>query len=183
MRPPTFKASPKSLSLCIKMNRPIFKAHSAIAKRQNDVVATVSTLRMPRGPVAIVWGIALLVVPAFDGMELARTQPHVSDEVLEVQPALAHSDSAPTVVCIRGCFRIEAAIFHRVPNAVLRGMNESMIAGFEDAAATPDISSLDVICSANKFIAAMATEHIVPSRLRVLMRLSQDTAAVKYLSS
>ena len=76
-------------------------------------------LLLASSPAAVAGFIVAIVVDAFEG-EPARAQPHIGEEVPELQPSLADGDPAPTILGeVRGA-RVEAPLPHVTPDGPLR---------------------------------------------------------------
>lgn len=81
-------------------------------------------------PTAIAGLIALLVIPAFNGVPLARAFSHVGQESFKrPDPFRAYLNTAPTISLIRSAARIKASLFHGSPDVVgSRGLPTAIVA-------------------------------------------------------
>ncbi len=79
-------------------------------------------LRLFRGrsPAAVLRRVIAVIVDAVECVPGRRAASHISQEVLEVQPASANLDAAPTIAVVASGIRIDASLLHRVPRAVFR---------------------------------------------------------------
>ncbi len=108
--------------------RPFRNAAACSVHAQHNAVAPISHLFGARGPCAVLWRVAAVVVDALQHVSGRGFWSHVSTESLETtQPSVADSDSATTVVVERFRIRVQTAVFHLLPRGVFAGMFSSVM--------------------------------------------------------
>lgn len=115
------KPMPKYAEWNSGAKRPVSNAHSFAVKIYKLVASLVAKLlsscrptNIPRLVVAVIVGIAV------DAVLGAWTMANVCNEVLELQPALAHGYSSAAVIVPRSIIRVRASLDDRVPDVELR---------------------------------------------------------------
>ena len=88
-------------------------------ERQQFRIAPVPIVRGARLPRTVISRVTARIVSAFDSVLRRRTRTHVSQELLEVIPLLADSNSSPTIVSEVWRVWIIATASHILPDAVL----------------------------------------------------------------
>jgi hypothetical protein len=82
-------------------------------------VSSVTCLLKRSRPTTIARRVALVVVHPINGAT-SRTLTHISQEVFEGEPSLAHLDAPTAVPVVRRVTRIGAAVHHCLPRPVCR---------------------------------------------------------------
>lgn len=93
-------------------------ASSDPMNRNHSVISFVSSLLDTRGPVAIVGGIARVIVSTFNPKSW-RLWPHVSQKCLErVSPFFTNTNSSTAIITVAFIIGIVASTFNVTPNVV-----------------------------------------------------------------
>ena len=116
--PPTPKATDNE-DLCSAESRGPFRYRQALAIVFQIVrVCGIKDLLFSCGPAAVLWRVALVVVDAIK-LQAIGTRPHISKEILKLQPAITNRDTATSIAMERPDIRVCASLQHPVPGVVL----------------------------------------------------------------
>ena len=118
-RPSTPKASMNVSNRYSCDLRPPCRRHTLFLQGENGVVSFIGCLLLSARPVAVLFGIAFLVVEAVQRVLRGGTRPHVFVERLEgILPLRAHGNAAPSIPAVGGILKISAALVHLIPYRV-----------------------------------------------------------------
>lgn len=102
------------------MNSPIRKTHGFAFMRKHDVAAVVSVLLGARGPLAIAFAVACIVVYAVYGEAIGVSLSHVGNEALHVMPFLTNGYASASVAVVALVCFVVASIHHIAPHGKQR---------------------------------------------------------------
>lgn len=78
------------------LSRPVFDAHGLSTERYESRGSSVDGLQMLVGPSAVAWGVTPFIVDSVDS-RIDWSLSHISDEVFEFHPSLAHLDTGSAI--------------------------------------------------------------------------------------
>lgn len=139
---------------------PLRHRHGFAVESDPCIVAAIVVLRGDGRPSAVLGRITLIVIDAIKGVVLIFTVAHISQEILEREPSLAHSNSAPTVIHVIFVTRVKASLFHRGPRLIgrsffpVRGVPVTSIQNLCLAMATLDVGGSHVRNGSFPFLTA-----------------------------
>lgn len=137
------------------MFAPLRKGFGFAVNRQNMIDAFISRLFLARGPSAVLWRIAFVVIYAIKGGFLKWDWKHIFCKAFKRTPFIADSNASATVIMVVAGILVIAPLVHAAPNVVSASFGlpmggESPSRGFRAyAAATlcfpePEIPAWDI---------------------------------------
>jgi hypothetical protein len=113
------------LSLKSSDCRPFGDSTFLALKFNEPRTALVHRLLRSRGPLAVVRGVAFVVVFPFKAMS-SRGLAHIFVKLLKIHPSWANGNPAPAIVGIRGMRRVSASSQHGAPRFIRLAVGESV---------------------------------------------------------
>jgi hypothetical protein len=99
---------------------------------------------------------------------------HVGEKVLEVEPSIADLDATATIVLVSGDVWVQASVFHRVPNAVLSGIDEAMLPVLKKTTAALGVPGADLVALGHKRFTATTAAFVEVGVFAIDVRDAQD---------
>lgn len=99
--------------------------------------ASIALLFAARGPFAVVWRVATIVVDSFN-RQSGRPGANVAQELIEVTPSIADGNAPTTVVLKRFVCGVKASIEHVLPGSIFRRVSGSNWCNAESFLAAAD---------------------------------------------
>jgi hypothetical protein len=117
IRPTVVTARIEGVAIQANANAPVLYAQRFSLKRDALIRSFVPALGAPICPDAVVRLVAAVIVDALKRV-LGWARPHVCDEVIKGEPAIAHGNATSSVVAVIPVRWILATLFHAVPNSI-----------------------------------------------------------------
>ena len=117
--PSAMKAMTKPIVGHIVFTSPFNRCLRAALEGESQIVSSIQVLNVQRHPPHVARFVMAIVVNAVDRMCRRVARSDILKECLKgVQPSIAYSDSASSVIRERAVMRVDATLFHSIPRFV-----------------------------------------------------------------
>lgn len=127
---------------------PLHKGFYLTLEPQASSRPLIITLLLARGPFAVIWRVAEIVILTFNSVFWSWPSPHILHERREAGPSLANGDTSPSVIFISRVVRVLASLTQCLPREVLGRpcetvLSESFADGLSSITPARDVWSIE----------------------------------------